>query len=199
MNDVNSPADLRKYWDFKYWKCEPVPHLLRTVYPERWVRFHSLPESKRYPENEEEFLAVLDRHNTVLAELAVRDETLIFVSTGFSDSPEAARDDEDLNRLDRGAQSWLTMLDHDFGEEANLRYYSHVFMSKWTWKAGVFDEILRRVADWEIATIMILSTKNDWVFHPYDGGADFILATTEQRDRLKSKYEPWLSPRQDGM
>lgn len=199
MTEVNSPADICKYWDLKYWKCEPVPHLLRTVYPERWVRFHSLPESKRYPENEDEYLTILDRHNTVLAELAMPDERLIFVSTGFSDSREAVREDELLNSLDRGAQPWLTMLDHDFGEEANLQHYSHAFMSRWTWKAGVFDKILRRVADWEIATVMILSTKNDWVFHPYDGGADVILATTEQRDRLKSKFEMWLSYREDGM
>jgi hypothetical protein len=29
--------------------------------------------------------------------------------------------------------------------------------------------------------------------HPYDGGADVILATSDERDRLRSRHEEWLS------
>ena len=35
----------------------------------RWVRFHSLPGSKRYAENEAEYACVLSRHNVVIGEL----------------------------------------------------------------------------------------------------------------------------------
>jgi hypothetical protein len=36
---------------------------------DRWVRFHSLPESKRYPDSQAEYAIELDRHYTVLSEL----------------------------------------------------------------------------------------------------------------------------------
>ncbi|WP_449353770.1 DUF3885 domain-containing protein [Streptomyces malaysiensis] len=46
-----------------------VVHLLRGPYRDVWVRFHSLPGSKRYPENEDRYAVVLERHNTILDEL----------------------------------------------------------------------------------------------------------------------------------
>lgn len=33
------------------------------------MRFHSLPDSKRYAESEDEYAIVLDRYNTILDEL----------------------------------------------------------------------------------------------------------------------------------
>src|SRR5436309_2623058 len=34
-------------WDRCFPHCEPIGHHLRVAFPERWVRFHSLPESKQ--------------------------------------------------------------------------------------------------------------------------------------------------------
>ncbi|WP_420877217.1 DUF3885 domain-containing protein [Streptomyces mutomycini] len=42
---------------------------MRHVHPDRWVRFHSLPGAKRYPESDGEYAIMLDRHHTVLNEL----------------------------------------------------------------------------------------------------------------------------------
>lgn len=36
---------------------------------DRWVRFHSLPGSQRYPGSADEYAEILDRHVTVLGEL----------------------------------------------------------------------------------------------------------------------------------
>src|SRR4051812_31278201 len=77
---------LSRLWDEQWSGCSMLPYELRAV-PDRWVRFHTLPGSKRYPGTEEEYQIVLARHNTVLAELATRLELLV-VTAGYSEAPE---------------------------------------------------------------------------------------------------------------
>ncbi|WP_431676246.1 DUF3885 domain-containing protein [Kitasatospora sp. KL5] len=60
---------LTELWQQRWADCLPVAHRLRGPYRDVWVRFHSLPESKRYAEDEHEYAIVLDRYNTVLDEL----------------------------------------------------------------------------------------------------------------------------------
>lgn len=51
------------------WGGAPIGCALSARHPDRWVRFHSLPDSKRYAETEQEYEVILDRHHRVLAEL----------------------------------------------------------------------------------------------------------------------------------
>ncbi|WP_246273368.1 DUF3885 domain-containing protein [Phytohabitans houttuyneae] len=50
------------------------------------MRFHTLPDSKRYPGTEAEYDIILARHHTVLTEL-VTTRTVLVVSAGYSDRP----------------------------------------------------------------------------------------------------------------
>ena len=45
---------------------------------------------------------------------------------------------------------------------------------------------------------MIIVLASGVVFHPYDGGADIVLASREQRDELKKKHNEWLSTHPEG-
>lgn len=49
---------------------------------DQWVRFHSLPRSKRYADTLSEYQILLDRHNTVLSELKARDIYLFTATCG---------------------------------------------------------------------------------------------------------------------
>ncbi|WP_443611862.1 DUF3885 domain-containing protein [Acrocarpospora catenulata] len=40
--------ELSARWQANWPDCPPVAHELKRFYASRWVRFHSLPESKRY-------------------------------------------------------------------------------------------------------------------------------------------------------
>src|SRR4051794_27473060 len=60
---------LTELWQQHWPNCPPVGYKLRDPYQGLWVRFHSLPESKRYAEDESEYAVVLERYNTVLDEL----------------------------------------------------------------------------------------------------------------------------------
>lgn len=59
---------LTALWRQRWPDCEPVGHRLKDVYRDVWVRFHSLPGSKRYPDGDAEYAVLLDRYDTVLDE-----------------------------------------------------------------------------------------------------------------------------------
>ena len=57
-------AGFEQFWRDSYGEFPPVTYRLRyEFFDSRWVRFHSLPESKRYPESDTEMEIVLERAN----------------------------------------------------------------------------------------------------------------------------------------
>jgi hypothetical protein len=187
-------------WQHKFPGCEPVSYRLRSEFPSRWVRFHSLPESKRYPEDEQEFLTLLSRHNRVLRELIDWYPHCVLLTTGYSDSPDPVRSYDVYNSLDPTARPWRTLAMHELeGDDLESPNFWHVFSSEWGWKVGQFDAILRLVAVDEIANVMIVASDCSWLLHPYDGGMDVILESTAARDRLKALFTHWLSSHPFGL
>ncbi|TWT61571.1 DUF3885 domain-containing protein [Rubinisphaera italica] len=178
------------FWRSEFPTCAAIPYLLRDAYPERWVRFHSLPESKRYAENETEYQIILHRHNAVLDQLATQDVPLLLASTEFGETTTPTRADSPLVALDPSARcDWTFKADPADSEN----YYRYLFISEWKWKPGIFDPILRLVADWKIVDTMIVCPTANWICHPYNGGADFILPNRQSRDQLKARFADWLS------
>jgi hypothetical protein len=85
-------AGLTARWAEAWGDWRPVSHELPVRGNERWVRFHSLPGSKRYTGNEDEYAEVMRRHLTVLAELLSQDNAdaereLMVVTVSWSDDP----------------------------------------------------------------------------------------------------------------
>jgi len=70
------------HWKEKYSELFPINQQLKSVYPDRWFRIHSLPESKRYAENADEYKIILNRQNQLLDDL-IGEETQIAISFGF--------------------------------------------------------------------------------------------------------------------
>lgn len=190
--------DMLTNWHQSFPSCEPVAHHLRAAFPDRWVRFHSLPRSKRYPENETEYAMVLERHNRVLGQLAHNGETIVLVTTGYSDTVEPIREDN-LEVMDPFATHWhsvaMRQKDDNFSEPS----YWHVFVSERGWKPGLFDNLVRKIANDVVANVMMVAVDCRWLLHPYDGGMDVILESSAARDKLKRRFREWLSARADGL
>jgi hypothetical protein len=64
---------------------------------------------------------------------------------------------------------------------------------------GDLEGFLRSVAEEERWNVTIADAAGEWRYHPYDGGADVIARTVEQRDALATEFAAWLSPRDDGL
>jgi len=174
-------------WDSAFPHFEPVGYKLRHCFPNRWVRFHSLPESQRYPGKEAEFDILLARHNAVLSELIHPSKQVVLLTTEFSDTenPLAAPKESP------SAKWWQSVR----LEEC----YWHIYASELIWQPQFFSPIIRRVAVDEPLSVMICDSRCDWVVHPYDGGMDVVLSTTERRDCLRTKYQGWLSSPKSGL
>ena len=55
------------------------------------------------------------------------------------------------------------------------------------------DALLRAVADYELVNVILADRDLNWLYHPYDGGADVYARDAAQRDRLLGKHAEWLS------
>lgn len=172
----------------------PIAHELKTHYPQRWVRFHSLPESGRYPRTADEYATVLMRHRTILGELSADAKILLFTTdwteTEAPSPPLSSRRAE----LSPGGLHWRTVI-----EDSDQQTYTHLYVESLNLATPELDLLLRAVADDELSNVMIAPPNLEWLYHPYDGGADVILPTREQRDALKLTYGGWLSHHPAGL
>lgn len=188
--------ELAKFWNSEFTNFAPEAHNLKHEYKDRWVRFHSLPESKRYPENEDEYLEVLSRHNAVLRELCGSESNVLVVLPEYSESKVPTKPEPELSCLFSDSEPWCTQQQYE--DDDDYEYYWHLHVSEINFTGSEFNSLFRMVANDEVGNIMIICPSKGFVFHPYDGGADVVLASTEKRDRLKERYHVWLSSHPEG-
>lgn len=183
--------ELTDRWQRAWPECPPIGYLFKSHLHDRWVRFHSLPGSKRYPDDEAEYQVILHRHNTILSELDASEIYLITVEWGTNDL--AAGTEPIHTGLHPNSARWMRVVDPDDPEVAFVLH-----ASRQRFEAGNLDALLRDVAD-DQAAVIVADIEMRWLYHPYDGGADVILSSALDRDLMKIRHSDWLSARSDGM
>ncbi|WP_435875570.1 DUF3885 domain-containing protein [Nonomuraea fuscirosea] len=164
--------------------------------PDRWVRFHSLPNSQRYAHTEAEYRTVLHRYNTVLTELFADQEVYVTTVTYVMDEGFTnLAPDVDAHALNPGSRPWTRVREDDDSDPACTL---HVHIGRHLWKPGILDPLLRAVADDECKGVLIMDTDLLRLHAPYAGGADVILANYQERDALKTAHADWLSKHPSG-
>ncbi|MFD8423245.1 hypothetical protein [Streptomyces sp. NPDC059466] len=71
--------------------------------------------------------------------------------------------------------------------------YCHLLAARQPWQRGCIDDLLRDAADDKVTAILVTDTRMQRIHHPYDGGADVFLATSEERDRMRDRHGDWVS------
>jgi hypothetical protein len=193
-----SPDTLGALWRARRPSGPPVAHTFRSAYADRWVRFHSLPGSKRYPEGEDEYAIALHRYNTVLDELFSREEVYV-VTTDWSGTPDGpAAFPTPRRELHPNGVHWWTESDEDDPDPA-FHTHTRLYADRRPWQRGGLDALLRAVADEALVEVFVTDTELRRIHHPYDGGADVVLATPGERDRLRGCHVDWLSSHPSGL
>ncbi|MEU9038104.1 hypothetical protein AB0D45_24825 [Streptomyces sp. NPDC048352] len=173
-----------------------LPWDVKRAYHERWVRFHSLPQSKRYPEDESEYAVLLDRYNTVLDELFGGGEVYV-VTIDWADPAEPTQWSHHLHRAALHPQGtlWMTWDDPDDADDPDATpWYFHA--DRRPWRRGCADPLLRAAADDALPGVFFTDPGLTRIHYPYEGGADVVLATPAERDRLRDRHRGWLPGRQ---
>jgi hypothetical protein len=187
-------------WQTHFGNCPPVTHLFKQRLKERWFRFHSLPESKRYASDPIEFAELLHRQNTVLADVIGIDEPCVLV-WGFHDCyPDYFSEFPAMQQFKWDKWFDLSSKDPDpnIFEPDEPPFYLHLWISQQPLRPLMLDEVLLLVADWKITNFFVVNAENTRIFAPYDGGVDVILANSNERDQFKAKYQRWLSNYPEG-
>lgn len=191
----------RHFWQQHFSECLPVSYLFRDCLAERWFRFHSLPESKRYAENETEVTELLRRQNTVLLDVIGTNDDCVLVSGNHSSSSPLVEQCPALSLFE--FQDFVTLSKQDFDpidlEPDEEPVYLSLFCGTHKLTRGSLDEVLLCVADWKIVNFFVVSCERERIFAPYDGGVDVILKDAEERDEFKAKYKSWLSSHPEGL
>ena len=192
-----SESEFIEYWNKEYPESFPINHELKWNYPDRWFRIHSLPESKRYADNEEEYKILLARQNKLINDL-IGQESEVVISFGLYRNDITNNNYKELTDFGEFLKVLTIDLHKERPEEYEDEMYFDIFVKTEKWESGKRDGALKAIADDKIRA-MFVSPSKKCVIAPYDGGVDVIVNSTENRDRLKAKYKDWLSDREDGM
>ncbi|MEU5694350.1 hypothetical protein [Actinosynnema sp. NPDC020468] len=187
-----SEEDLSSLWRRRWPGCPPLADTLKHAHGDRWVRFHSLPGSKRYPDDDTEYDIVLHRYNTVLDEL-FRGQEVRIVTSDWSTTPRPPGLSDRHASLNPDARYWTSVPTDETETDPEFITYTHLHVARRPWRPGLVDDLLRAAADDTAHDVMITSLSFDRVHHPYDGGADVLLPTTGERDTLRQNHADWLS------
>jgi hypothetical protein len=193
-------VDFQGAWENRFGSVPPLGYMLRERFKDRWFRIHSLPESKRYPEVPAKYDELLYRHNTIANEVLGHGSKCWLVVATYTDDINAAEAPE-LAGLDgiMLKQAYACEEPPDPLVEVDLPVNIVCWVAQVRWLPNRFDELIRLVADDKAPQLLFAEESTSRVYAPYDGGADLILETSQQRDALRTKYAEWLSEHPTGL
>ena len=189
--------EFNKYWDLNYPKSNPIGYELKGVYSDRWLRIHSLPESKRYAETEDEYQIILNRQNKLISELIEENSKIIIVTGQYKKelTIETSNEFSDFGKFEICRTIELHKM---YPEQYDIDFFYDVYFRPDIWKWNSKNKILKSIANDEFRA-MFISPKGNCVLVPYYGGMDIIVSSENKRDELRVKYCDWISERKDGM
>ena len=186
---MNSPL-VAQSWMHTFEGALPAGVLLRQRYSDRWLRIHSLPESKRYPDSPAEYEELLNRHNTVASyALGQGSQCVLFVARFGKNQVWS---NENLSSLIGGIPT------HAFASE-DPDEPMQFFALQVTWRRTAFDSLIRAVADDQTGPILFANTAAQSIYAPYDGGADLFFPSLAAAGAAGVQFRSWLSAREDGL
>jgi hypothetical protein len=183
-------------WQRFYPASIPVNHSLKISESNRWVRFHSLPESQRYATNDEEMNVILHRQNVLAGSVLGEGAACWMIDRAYFAPGGDPIDPNYAYFADGTPMTWVQAIPDDEDDE-NDNLSHNIYVAEVIWRAGAFDTLLRDIANWK-AVNMWMSRKTGAIFAPYDGGVDIILPTLVEVRALIMEHFDWLSANESG-
>jgi hypothetical protein len=179
-------------WEQSYGTVPPLNWKLKDRLPDRWLRVHTLPDSKRYASTESESAEIAARQVTT-AKALFEDDAPVWLVTWRYFPPwgasELAQESEEVGvPLVEGG-----ILPGDADGETIA-----VLVARLRWSVSASATLRRAIAD-DQERAMWVHERTLEVFAPYDGGVDLIFSSVERRDQCRQRFSAWRSARSDGL
>ncbi len=196
-----TPDAFQQLWDKIAPTVPPIAYLFKWRLSERWFRVHSLPSSKRYADTPIEWTILLDRQQSILADLS-KEITQIILVTSFFDNDDSRFFDKFTEEVPvfsglKFIQVEKVDLHKLEPDNYSAGMFCHPIATELALDAPQIEPILRAIANDEISAFFI-NPVSGFIIAPYDGGVDIILPNNDLRNHYRSKYREWLSERTDG-
>lgn len=188
----------QKYWLENFGDEPPLSYRFKNSFHKNWIRFHALPESKRYADTQNEYDIILERAN-ILAGIVLGENSQCWA---FSNIPKELllEEDKDILQFIKKFEMTKNFTFEEKEEDPTDRPQWVSFSGLTKWKNKKFDAHLLEIADDEAwPKLSWVSTENNNIFAPYDGGFDVISYSTELISELRSKFSQWLSSHPEGL
>lgn len=187
----------RTAWDAAHPGCNPVGYMMRAAGAPNWVRFHSLPGSKRYAETDEERQTLLARQNQLAGEVLGEGGAAWLVQTCWP-MPWPEGEDALFQAIrEHGLTFAFEFQDADDAPDERRPWRAHAALVRW--KSHAVDDLLWSIAEDRAGRTLWMSEQTGAVFAPYDGGVDLFLPSADAVSAMKSDHRSWLSTRPDGL
>jgi hypothetical protein len=121
----------------------------------------------------------------------------VVVTASWSSTSEPEEREAEVSTVMPAATYWTSTLQDD--SEPDEPTWLHLWVSATQLHSEDLTQLLRLVADYVTGGTIITTAQMDWLYAPYDGGADVIAATSEQRDNLRRRHPEWLSAHPNGL
>lgn len=184
------------YWNKHFPSMAPVSWDLRSSLPDRWVRFHSMPKGKRYPESKKDRAIVIERAHALITALMGAEGPYYMMANVYEPDPALPFTIEPtwtyhgvpLKEAFRGPE--------DAEDDAST---IAVFTGVADRLDDHFEQAVLGIAQERSARCIWVSPNVRAVFAPYDGGFDIIAPTPRTVSTLRADFKKWLSNRPDGL
>ncbi len=177
----------------------PVSHLLTEYTGWNLTRFHLLPDGRNAVYNHNELRGLLDRFNTLGAEILGENAPCWIVVPqiggldGYSADSAAVITEKHIlrARLRRLKTVYGMEMRWEFHSTSDQANYS-VFAAETIWRKDAFNRLFLHLYKERLADILWMNPETGAVFAPYDAGVDLSAPTPEALIDIVSRYYGWL-------
>jgi hypothetical protein len=179
----------RRWLEGHFRTTPPLGYCLRADHPDRWVRLHSLPGSKRYAEDDADRREIRARAWAAASEVLPTGEPVWVVVRRFGEAARELQIPEAPSIVFEHAGRW---------EHALLDDPVVAYVARTTWPDGDFDGLVDAIAD-DRERVAWFSVATGEVFAPYDGGIDLFAEPARVASLRQVFPQEWFSSRADGL
>jgi hypothetical protein len=172
------------------------PHRLKFELAERWVRFYTLPNGKRYPDTAGEHEEMRRRADILLADACDGTSEVMFVTGLYGPRGQVPTRSVAQLRVQPDAGYWREVSDVGSDDDD---WPLHQWASFGDYSPHGFDETVELVSAEQLVQTFVVATARNVIVHFYDGGVDVILPTADERGRWYERHKEWASPHPSGL